>query len=128
MEEFESWTSILETLRAPALALSYSCIIEKEINFTHLSHKTFHISPSKTVYIYIFAIVTVHIYTITIAMHTIILLISQFRTFFSLSSQCAKRTQSQTSPFFIFFFFFYLDTPKNTHTNTCTQTNKHKDT
>ena len=97
------------------------------MNITHSSHKTSHNSPSKIVYIYIFAIVTMHIYTITIAMHTIILLISKFRTFFSLSSPCAKRTQSQTSPFFIF-FFFSLDTPKNTHTNTCTQTNQHKDT
>ena len=85
MEEFKSWTSILETLRTPALALAYSCIIEKEINFTHLNHKTFHISHSKTVYIYIFTTITVHIYTITIAVLTIILLISQFRTFFLLS-------------------------------------------
>ena len=104
MKEFESWTSILETLRAPALALAYSCIIEKEMNFTHLSHKTSHINPYKTVYIYTFATVTMHICTVIVAMHTIILLISQFRTFFSLSSPCAKRTQSQTSPFLIFFF------------------------
>ena len=53
-----------------------SCIIEKEINFTQLSHKTSNISPSKTLYIYAFAIVTImHIYTVIVAVYTIILLI-----------------------------------------------------
>ena len=53
-----------------------SCIIEKEMNFTHLSHKTSHISPSKTMYIYTFTTITVHIYTIIVAVHIIILLIN----------------------------------------------------
>ena len=69
-------------LRASAPVFVYSCIIEKELNFTHLSHKTSHISLSKTVYIYTFVTIIVHIYTITVAVHTIILLISQFPTFF----------------------------------------------
>ena len=88
-------------------------------------------------YIYTFATVIVHIYMVTVDVHPIILLISQFRTFFSLSSPCAKRTQSQTSPLLIFFFLRYTQTHPHKHihkdkstqryTNTPTQTNQHKE-
>ena len=105
-------------VRASTSALVYSCIIEKKRNFTHLSHKTAHISPSKIVHIYTFATATVHIYTVTVDVHPIILLISQFRTFFSLSSPCAKQTQSQTSPLLIFFFLRYTQTHSHRQINT----------
>ena len=80
------------------------------MNFTHLSHKTSHVSPSKTMYIYTFAIVTVHIYTVIITVYTIILLISLI--FFSL-------LRVQNNPHLLF---------PQIHTNTSTQTNQHKDT
>ena len=58
------------------------CKIQKAANFTHFVPKFFHISLSNTVYIYTFAIVTLHIYTVTVVMYTIILLISHFAYFF----------------------------------------------
>ena len=107
-------------VRASTSALLYSCIIEKERNFTHLSHKTAHISPSKIVHIYTFATATVHIYTVTVDVHPIILLISQFRTFFSLS---LLRVQNELSlRLLLSSFAFSLDTHKYTHINTLTQT------
>ena len=67
------------------------CKIQKATNFTHFVQKIFHISLSKTMYIYTFAIVTMHIYTVTVAVYTIILLISHFAPFF-LSLLHAQRT------------------------------------
>ena len=119
-------SSTANALRASASTLVYSCIIEKKGNFTHLSHKISYTNLSKIVYIYTFATVIVHIYMVTVDVHPIILLISPFRTFFSLSSPCAKRTQSQTSPLLIFFFLRYTQT--HPHTNTSIQTNQHRDT
>ena len=94
------------------------------MNFTHLSHKTSYITPSKTVYIYTFATVTVY---------TIILLISHL--FFSLLR--AKQTQSQTSPLLVFFFLRYTQTHPHKHihtdkstlryTNAHTRTNQQRD-
>ena len=85
------------------------------MNFTHLSHKTSHISPSKTMYIYTFAIVTVYIYVVTVTVYTIILLISQFLTFFfSLFSVCKVNS-------ILDFSFPHLLFPQ-IHTNTPTQT------
>ena len=61
-------------------------------------------------YIYTFAIVAVHIYTITVTLYTIILLISLI--FFSL-------LRVQNNPHLLF---------PQIHTNTSTQTNQHRDT
>ena len=97
------------------------CKIQKTINFTYFAPKIFHINPFKTVYIYTFATLTVHIYTITIVVYTIILLISHFTPFFfSFSSLCKRNSISNfSSPHLLF---------PHIHTNTSTETNQHKNT
>ena len=105
-------------LRASAPIFVYSYIIEKELNFTHLSHKTSHISPSKIVYIYTFATIIVHIYTITVTVHTIILLISQFPTFF-LSLLCVQNELNLR--LLLSSSSFSSDTHKHIHTDKSTQ-------
>jgi len=90
--------------------------IQKTTNFTHFTPKIFHISLFKTVHIYTFA--TVIVRTVTIAMYPIILLISHFAPFFSLSSPSAKPTHTSSLP-----HYFLLPL---IHTNTPTQTNQHK--
>ena len=91
------------------------CKIQKATNFTHFTPKIFHISPSKTVYIYTFTIVTMHIYMVTIAVYPIILLISHFAPFFLSLLHLQKQLKLFLS-LIIFFFLWY------------TQTNQHKDT
>ena len=89
------------------------------MNFTHLSHKTSHITPSKTVYIYTFTTVTVY---------TIILLISQFRTFFSLSSPCKTNSVSDFSSPHLLFPQIHTNTPTQTHPHRQINTKIHKHT
>ena len=62
-------------------------------------------------YIYTFATVIMHIYTVTVVMYTIILLISHFAHFF-LSLLIAKRTQCQT---LLSLSYFSSDIHKHTH-------------
>ena len=81
-------------------------MIEKEMNFTHLSHKTSRISPFKTMYIYTFTTITVHIYTIIVAVHIIILLINltiSHPFFLSPFSMCKTNLVSDFSSPHIFF-------------------------
>ena len=106
-------------------ALVYSCI---KMNFTHLSYKTFNIGLSKIVYIYTFVIVTVHIYTVPVAMHTIILLISQFHTFFSLFSMCKTNLVSDFSSHHLLFSQIHTNTPTQTHPHRQINTKIHKHT
>ena len=98
------------------------CKTQKTTNFTHFVLKIFHISLFKTVYIYTFATVTMHICTVTVNVYPIILLISCLLLFF-LSSLCT--TNSVTSPFLIFFFLKYTQT--HPHTNKPTRTNQQRD-
>ena len=58
------------------------CKIQKSTTFIHFIPKIFRISPSKTVQIYTFAIVTMHICMATVACVYHILLISRFALFF----------------------------------------------
>ena len=94
------------------------CKIQKTTNFTHFTPKIFHISLFKTVHIYTFATVTVR--TVIVAVYPIILLISHFAPFFSLSSPSVKPTHTSSLP-----HYFLLPL---IHTNTPTQTNQHKNT
>ena len=65
------------------------------VNFTHFNKKNTHINACKIVHIYKNAIVTMHICTITVALHTNILLISHFaHFFFSLFSICKINASS----------------------------------
>ena len=56
--------------------------MQKVTNFTHLVPKFFHVSPSKIVYIYTFAIVNVYIYTVIVDVYLIILLILHLAPFY----------------------------------------------
>ena len=95
------------------------CKIQKTTNFTHFALKIFHISLFKTVYIYTFATVTMHICVVTVNVYPIILLISCSLLFF-LSLLCAQRTQW----LLLSLSSFSLNTHKHTHT----QTNPHGQT
>ena len=70
---------------------------KKVVNFTHFNKKNTHINACKIVHIYKNAIVIVHIYTITVALHTNILLISHFTHFFSLLHLQNQRIFSPSS-------------------------------
>ena len=71
------------------------------VNFTHFNQKKTQISACKIVHIYKNAIVTVHICTVTVALHTNILLISHFTHFF-LSSLSAKPMHLLSLIIFVF--------------------------
>ena len=111
--------------------------IQKATNFKHFSPKIFHISPFKTMYIYTFATVTVHIYTVIVAVYPIILLISHFAPFFSLSSSCKTNSVSDFSSAHLLFPQTHTNTPTHKHihidksiqryTNTPTRTNQQRD-
>ena len=68
-------------VRASASADVNPYIIQKDTNFTHFVSKMLYISASKSVHIYTFAKVTMHICTVTVALYFIFLII------FSLTSQ-----------------------------------------
>ena len=105
-------------IRAPVLVDVKLCKIKKKTtNFTHFAPKIFHISHSKTVYIYIFATATVHIYTIIIAVYTIILLISHFAPFFL----SLLHLQTNTDFFSPSSSSSSFDTHKHTHSDKPTQ-------
>ena len=93
------------------------CKIQKATNFTHFTPKIFHISPSKTVYIYTFAIVTMHIYMVTIAVYPIILLISHSAPFFLSLLHLQKQLKLLLS-LIIFFFLWYTQTHPHRQANT----------
>ena len=74
-----------------------------------------------------------HICTVTVALHTNILLISHFALFFSFSSPSAKAKAKPTQPLLslITFFFPLIHTNTPTHTNTSTDPssqNQHRPT
>ena len=101
------------------------------VNFTHFNpptQKNTHISACKIVHIYKSATVTVHNYTVTVALHTNILLISHFAPFFSLSSPSRKPTQASL-PHHLLLPLMHTNTP--THTDTTTDPaaqNQHRPT
>ena len=64
------------------------CKMQKVTNFTHFVQKIFHVGTSIIVYIYTFATVIVHIYTVTVDVYPIILLISRLAFFFSSPLLC----------------------------------------
>ena len=110
--------------------------IQKVTNFTHFTQKIIHISPSKTVNIYTFAIVTVHICTVTVDVYLIILLISHSHIFFSLFSMHNKLSDF-SSPHLLFpqihtntptHKHIHIDKSTQIYTNTHTQTNPHGQT
>ena len=120
------------TVKVSTLVDINICKIQKITNFTHFTPKIFYISPSKIVYIYTFATIIVHIYTITVTVHTIILLISQFPTFF-LSLLCVQnelnlRLLLSSSSFSSDTHkHIYIDKSTQRYTNTPTRTNQQKE-
>ena len=67
-------------VRATALAIAKSCIIQKGHHFAHFTKTKAHINQCKSVQIYTTTILTVHICTVTVTLPFIILV------FISLSS------------------------------------------
>ena len=100
-------------LRASILVDVKLCKIQKATNFIHVVPKDFHISLSKTVYIYTCATVTVHICTVTVDVYLIILFINFTFAPFFLSLLRAQQTQ-------------WLLLSSNTHKHTHAQTHPHK--
>ena len=100
--------------------------IQKVTNFTHFAQKIFHIDLSKTVYTCVTLIV--YICTVTVAMYPIILLISHFTHFFSLSSPCTTNSVLDFSYPHLIFLQIHTNTPtptykahKHIHTEKSTQ-------
>ena len=62
------------------------CNIQKVINFIHFISKIFYINPSKIVYIYTFAAITMHICTVTVTCVYHYFINFTFCAFFSLPS------------------------------------------
>ena len=72
--------SSIINVRATALAVAKSCIIQKGYHFAQFTKTKAHVNQCKSVQIYTTTIVTVHICTVTITLQFIILV------FISLSS------------------------------------------
>ena len=97
------------------------CKMQKPTNFTHFAPKIFHISLSKTMYIYTFATVTVHMCMVIVDVYLIILLISRSHLFFSPFSMHNELSHF-SSPYFLFpQIHTNAPTHKHIHTDKSTQ-------
>ena len=116
----------LYMLRASTSVDVKLCKIQKPTNFTHFVPKIFYISLFKTVYIYKFATVTMHICTVTVNVYPIILLISHSHLFFSLFS--VHNELSDFSSPHLLFPQIHTNTPTHKHIHTDKSTQRYTNT
>ena len=113
----------LFSLRAITSVYAKLCKMKKLTDFTHFDQKNTHISECKIVHKCTIATITVHICTVIVVLHIIILLISQFGSLFSLSS-CFETNSEMNSDFSFLPHILTLLLQTNTSQKSITQIQK----